>query len=365
LLVEDNRGDITLIQHALKDAAVKVDLHVEDDGVKALDFLRRTGRAAAGRLPDFILLDLKLPRKTGLEVLSEIKREPELRQIPVVILTSSNAVTDVKRAYELQAAAYFVKPVAGLEGVVGAIVGFMSSARLPDSPYPSQLSEALRVGRGAGVSSIAPPGAENLERWLRGQVLAAIVEGSHEAIISLTLDGTITTWNRAAEHLYGYTEQEALGQNIRLIVPEEGVSEAEEILAAVRRGEHVKDYDTVRISREGKKISVSKSASPIRDGRGNIVGVSIFGRDVTQRRQIEEKFQIAFESSPNAIVMVDARGEIILANAEMERLFGYTRAELIGQPFDRLVPDRFRGQHPGHRAGFMARPEARAMGAGP
>jgi len=311
LLVEDNRGDINLIQHALKDVAVKVDLHVEEDGVKALDFLRRTGKDADGRLPDFILLDLKLPRKTGLEVLSEIKREPELRQIPVVVLTSSNAVTDVMRAYELQAAAYFVKPVAGLEGVVGTIIGFMSSARLPDSTYPSQLSGALLVGRGAGVNSIAPPGAENLERWLRGQVLAAIVEGSYEAIISLTLDGTITTWNRAAEQLYGYTEQEALGQNIRLIVPEEGVGEAEAILAAVRRGEHVKDYDTVRISREGKKIDVSKSASPIRDARGNIVGVSIFARDVTQRRQIEEKFEIAFESSPSAIVACESSAVLI------------------------------------------------------
>src|SRR6266568_1801359 len=143
LLVEDNRGDINLIQHALKDVAVKVDLHVEEDGVKALDFLRRTGKDADGRLPDFILLDLKLPRKTGLEVLSEIKREPELRQIPVVVLTSSNAVTDVMRAYELQAAAYFVKPVTGLEDVVGAIIGFMSSAKLPEPIHPSRLSEAL------------------------------------------------------------------------------------------------------------------------------------------------------------------------------------------------------------------------------
>jgi two-component system response regulator len=111
LLVEDNPGDVELTREALHDSKVHMNLSVVSDGVEALAFLRRQTRYADAPRPDLILLDLNLPRKDGRGVLAEIKADPELRQIPVVILTSSQAEQDILRAYELHANCYVTKPV--------------------------------------------------------------------------------------------------------------------------------------------------------------------------------------------------------------------------------------------------------------
>jgi CheY-like chemotaxis protein len=111
LLVEDNPGDVRLTREALKEGKVHNNLHVAPDGVEALAFLRREGKYADAVRPDLILLDLNLPRKGGREVLEEVKGDPALRHIPVVILTSSQAEQDIARAYDLHANCYITKPV--------------------------------------------------------------------------------------------------------------------------------------------------------------------------------------------------------------------------------------------------------------
>jgi chemotaxis family two-component system response regulator Rcp1 len=111
LLVEDNPGDVRLTVEALRDSKVRNRIHVVDDGEKALAFLRCEGEYADARRPDLILLDLNLPRKDGREVLAEIKKDPTLQAIPVVILTSSAAEQDVVQAYNLHANCYITKPV--------------------------------------------------------------------------------------------------------------------------------------------------------------------------------------------------------------------------------------------------------------
>jgi CheY-like chemotaxis protein len=111
LLVEDNPGDMRLTQEALREGKVYNNLHWARDGVEALEFLRRRGRFAEAPRPDIILLDLNLPRKDGREVLSEIKGDPDLHNIPVVVLTTSKAEEDVLRSYELRANCYVTKPV--------------------------------------------------------------------------------------------------------------------------------------------------------------------------------------------------------------------------------------------------------------
>ncbi len=111
LLVEDNLGDVRLTIEALKDAKLANRLHVAEDGVKAVEFLQKTGPYADAPTPDLILLDLNLPRKDGREVLEEIKTDPELRRIPVVVLTTSTVDEDILRAYELHANCYVTKPV--------------------------------------------------------------------------------------------------------------------------------------------------------------------------------------------------------------------------------------------------------------
>jgi chemotaxis family two-component system response regulator Rcp1 len=111
LLVEDNPGDVRLAQEALYDAKMSNNLNVVSDGVEALAYLRREGRHARAPRPDLVLLDLNLPKKDGREVLEEVKEDPDLRTIPIVVLTTSDAEGDVIRSYELHANAYVRKPV--------------------------------------------------------------------------------------------------------------------------------------------------------------------------------------------------------------------------------------------------------------
>lgn len=111
LLVEDNPADVRLTREALADAKVRNEIHVAIDGVDAMDFLRQRGKYAAAPRPDVVLLDLNLPKKDGREVLAEIKGDPDLKRIPVVILTSSRAEEDIVRTYNLHANCYVSKPV--------------------------------------------------------------------------------------------------------------------------------------------------------------------------------------------------------------------------------------------------------------
>jgi chemotaxis family two-component system response regulator Rcp1 len=126
LLVEDNPGDVGLTREALKEGKVRNRLHVVEDGVEALEFLRREGKFADVPCPDVILLDLNLPRKDGREVLAEIKADKDLMQIPVVVLTTSSSEQDILKSYALHANCYITKPV-DLDQfieVVKAIEGF-------------------------------------------------------------------------------------------------------------------------------------------------------------------------------------------------------------------------------------------------
>jgi len=111
LMVEDNPGDVRLTIEALKEAKVRNNLHTVEDGVEAMAFLRREGRYAEAPRPDLFLMDLNLPKKTGREVLAEIKDDPDLRRIPVVILTVSQAEQDIVKSYNLHANCYITKPV--------------------------------------------------------------------------------------------------------------------------------------------------------------------------------------------------------------------------------------------------------------
>lgn len=120
LLAEDNPGDVWLTEKALEQGKIVNNLHVAEDGVEAMQFLRREGEYADEPQPDLVLLDLNMPRKDGREVLEEMRADPQLRRLPVVVLTSSEAEEDVVRSYELSANAYLTKPV-DFEGFVDII----------------------------------------------------------------------------------------------------------------------------------------------------------------------------------------------------------------------------------------------------
>lgn len=346
---------------------------------------------------------------------------------------------------------------------------------------------SLRYVIGTGIDITERREAQEL-----GRQLAAIVESSDDAIFSVALDGTILTWNRGAQRLFGYTAEEAIGQPIRLIFPG-GRDDTGEVMERLLRGEQVKRLDVPRVCKNGRTIYVSLTISPIKDAAGKIVATSRTARDITARketeaalreseaqlrklsfaveqspstviitdtegrieyvnpkftkqsgytleevrgknprilrsggtsdaeyqrlwqtitagrewhgvfhnrkkngdlyweaayvgpvrdaegrtthflavqediteyRRLQERFRRVFESAPNGMVMTDEDGRIVLTNQQTEALFGYDRAELIGQPIELLVPERLRDLHRTHREKFRHERGPRMMGVG-
>jgi PAS domain S-box-containing protein len=167
--------------------------------------------------------------------------------------------------------------------------------------------------------------------------LAAIVDSSHDAIVGKTLEGIITSWNSAAESVFGYTAAEAVGQHISLIIPEERKAEEEDVLARLRRGDRIDNFETQRQTKDGRKIQIALTISPIRDGAGRIIGASKIARDITGRKQAEEKLayqqqllQTITDNAQTSIFMMDTEGRGTFVNPAVEKMTGYRKEELIG-----------------------------------
>lgn len=131
-------------------------------------------------------------------------------------------------------------------------------------------------------------------------LLASIVDSSDDAIVSKTLDGVITSWNRGAERIFGYTAEEAIGQHITLIIPRERHPEEADVLAHIRRGEKVDHFETIRQTKDGRRLDISLTVSPVRDGNGKIIGASKVARDISGQKRIEAREQAARESAEKA-----------------------------------------------------------------
>ncbi len=119
----------------------------------------------------------------------------------------------------------------------------------------------------------------------------SIISSAEDAIVSKTLEGKILTWNKGAEQIFGFTAREAIGQHISIIIPPELLSEESEIIAKIKVGEYVRHYETIRVRKDGGRIYISLTVSPIKDPAGKIVGASKIARDITLRRQTEEKLR--------------------------------------------------------------------------
>jgi PAS domain S-box-containing protein len=130
--------------------------------------------------------------------------------------------------------------------------------------------------------------------------LAAIVESSDDAILSKTLDGVIQSWNGGAERLFGYTAEEAVGQPIALVIPPDRVDEERGLLDRLRRGERVHHFETVRVAKDGRRLDISLTVSPVRDDGGHVVGASTIARDVTERKRLEDELRVRAEQLAEA-----------------------------------------------------------------
>ncbi|MBR1125534.1 PAS domain S-box protein [Bradyrhizobium lablabi] len=172
----------------------------------------------------------------------------------------------------------------------------------------------------------------------RERLFSAVVESSNDAIITQTLDGTITAWNRAAERLFGHTATEAVGKSIDLIVPPERRAEVNDILARIGRGERIEQHETARVRKDGRPLDVSISISPIHSAAGEIVGVSKTARDITETKraqaalgqEIEERRRI-FETSQDLILVSDPKGNLVQVSPSSMSILGYLPEEMIGR----------------------------------
>ncbi len=206
------------------------------------------------------------------------------------------------------------------------------------------------------------------ERALResAERFRQVVEWAPNAMVMVNRDGVIDMVNAQAEQMFGYPRADLLGQLVDMLLPERfrcghpGLRQAffsdpcSRWLAGGR--------DLYALRQDGSEFPVEIGLNPIETDQGTMVLSAIV--DISERKRLEERFRRVVEWAPNAMVMVNRDGVIDMVNAQTERVFGYDRAELLGQPVEMLVPERFRGRHPGMRGSFFVAPQSRPMGAG-
>jgi len=198
------------------------------------------------------------------------------------------------------------------------------------------------------------------------QRLRLAIDASPTGMLLVDGRGIISMVNAQVEKLFGYTRAELLGKPIELLVPErfrghhadlrQGFS-AHPTIRTIGAGR-----DLYGLRKDQREVPIEIGLNPLHTSEGDFVLASIV--DITERKRATEHFRLALESAPTGMIMLDETGRIVLVNKQIEILFGYPRAELLGQMIEMLVPERFRGHHPAHRGRFFAAPRMRAMGAG-
>lgn len=272
-----------------------------------------------------------MPRMNGIDATRVIaKNVPESD----VILVSQNEPALLRQQAAGSAARGYVSKDDLSNELLSTIERLLDSRK---QRSPSQSEEAK-----------TPP-ASSRGKSIQGQraigLLAAIVGSSDDAIISKNLDGTITSWNKSAERLFGYTFQEAIGRNITLVIPPERLDEEVSILERIQRGERVDHFETVRMRKDGTKFDVSLTISPINDARGQVVGASKIARDITKRKRDEEALAEQarlLDLSRDAILVRSIHGVIRFWNSGAAELYGYPAEEALG----RISHDLLRTQFP-------------------
>ncbi len=194
--------------------------------------------------------------------------------------------------------------------------------------------------------------------------LAAIVRSSTMAVISKTVDGTITAWNEGATLMYGYTSTDMLGHNVEEMIPDEVLVEERERHARVAGGGSEIGYRCLRRRVDGRPILVVMSLSPVRDESGSVVGVASISRPLSAQEGSDARFASLIEAAPDAMVCIDQAGLITLVNERVQDMFGYARDELVGQPVELLLPAELAETHRRNLRSYFEAPRRGPMGLG-
>ena len=214
--------------------------------------------------------------------------------------------------------------------------------RKDGSEFPVDVSLShLQTGGETLVSGFIRDISERKRSEEMASHVASMIQASDDAIIGKSVDGTIVSWNPGAERLFGYKAEEVIGRPMALLVPPDRTAEFARIMKGLRHGKHIEHYETTRLHKDGHRIEISVTISPVKDRTGAVIGASVIARDITRQKLVEElvsHFAAIVETSEDAIISASLNGTILSWNAGAERLYGYKAQEMVGRPLSLQGP---------------------------